>query len=58
MKSRAANIFLTIFYFVVLLPFGVAMRLFTDCLRIKKRPGTWLDHPPLSGQVNDARGRQ
>ena len=40
-----ARVLLTIFYGVLLLPFGVAARLFSDPLRIKKRPSEWLDHP-------------
>jgi len=27
------------------LPFGLATRLFSDPLRIKTRPTSWLDHP-------------
>jgi len=30
---------------VLVLPFGLAARLFSDPLRIKKRPTEWLDHP-------------
>lgn len=40
-----ARVLLTIFYAVLILPFGVAARLFTDPLRIKQRPTQWLDHP-------------
>ena len=40
-----ARVLLTIFYAVLVLPFGVAARLFSDPLRIKKRPTEWLDHP-------------
>ena len=32
-------------YAVVLLPFGVMVRLFSDPLGIKKRPTEWLPHP-------------
>jgi len=32
-------------YAILVLPFGLAARLFSDPLRIKKRPETWLDHP-------------
>jgi hypothetical protein len=39
-----ARILLTIFY-VILFPFGMATRLFSDSLRIKQRPTQWLDHP-------------
>lgn len=40
-----SRVLLTIFYFVVVLPFGLATRLFSDPLRIKKCPTVWLDHP-------------
>jgi len=38
-------VFLTIFYTVIVLPFGLATRWFADPLRIKRRPAQWLDHP-------------
>ncbi|HKN17303.1 MAG TPA: hypothetical protein VJX47_10190 [Candidatus Sulfotelmatobacter sp.] len=40
-----ARVLLTVFYAVLVLPFGLAARLFSDPLRIKKRPTEWLDHP-------------
>ena len=40
-----SRVLLTIFYFVVVLPFGLATRLFSDPLRIKQRPTVWLNHP-------------
>jgi hypothetical protein len=40
-----ARVLLTIFYAVLVFPFGVAARLFSDPLRIKNRPTEWLDHP-------------
>lgn len=40
-----ARVLLTIFYGVLVLPFGVAARMFSDALRIKKLPTQWLDHP-------------
>lgn len=40
-----ARVLLTIFYAVLVLPFGIASRLFSDPLRIKRRPTRWLDHP-------------
>jgi hypothetical protein len=40
-----ARVLLTVFYAVLLLPFGLAARLFSDPLRIKKRPTGWLNHP-------------
>jgi hypothetical protein len=40
-----ARILLTLFYAVLVFPFGIVVRLFSDPLRIKKRPTSWLDHP-------------
>jgi hypothetical protein len=40
-----ARLLLTIFYAIVVLPFGVAARLFSDPLQIKRRPTQWGDHP-------------
>jgi hypothetical protein len=39
-----ARVLLTIFYAVLVLPFGIAIRLFSDPLRIKHRPTQWLEH--------------
>jgi len=40
-----ARVLLTTFYGVLVLPFGITTRLFSDPLRIKRRPTRWLDHP-------------
>lgn len=40
-----ARVLLTIFYAILVLPFGLAARWFADPLRIKRPPNTWLDHP-------------
>jgi hypothetical protein len=52
-----ARVFLTIFYFTVMAPFGIMMGLVKDPLRIKQRPtGTyWLERKPVSGTLEDAR---
>lgn len=41
-----ARVLLTILYVVLVLPFGVIVRLFADPLRVKKRPAKWLDETP------------
>jgi hypothetical protein len=41
-----ARVLLTILYAVILLPFGVISRLFSDPLQLKHRPTKWMDHPP------------
>jgi len=40
-----ARVLLTIFYALLVLPFGLAARFFADPLRIKRLPTQWLDHP-------------
>lgn len=40
-----ARVLLTIFYAVLVFPFGIVARLFSDPLRIKRRPAKWLEHP-------------
>ena len=40
-----ARVLLTFIYAVLVLPFGLAIRLFTDPLKIKKSPAKWIDHP-------------
>jgi hypothetical protein len=45
-----ARVMLTIFYAVLVLPFGMAVRFLADPLRIKRRPPKWLDHHP---ELND-----
>jgi len=40
-----SRVLLTVLYFVLVLPFGLAVRFFSDPLRIKKLPTQWLDHP-------------
>ncbi len=40
-----ARVLLTILYAIVVLPFGLAARLFSDSLKIKHRPTKWTDHP-------------
>jgi hypothetical protein len=40
-----ARVLLTLFYAVLVFPFGVFARLFSDPLRVKCRPNQWLEHP-------------
>lgn len=49
------RLLLAVFYFVVMLPFGLAMRFLSDPLKIKKRPAAWLDSPPLPHHLEDGR---
>jgi len=38
-----ARVLLTVLYAVLVLPFGLVVRLFSDPLRIRRRPAEWLD---------------
>lgn len=51
-----ARILLTVFYFTLMLPFGVVFGLLKDPLRIKQRPsGTyWMERKPSSESLADA----
>lgn len=50
-----ARVLLTLLYVVVFFPFGMAVRLFADPLRIKKRPQRWLDRPEQANDLEWAR---
>jgi hypothetical protein len=39
-----ARVLLTLFYGVIVFPFGIMARLFSDPLRIKHPPAQWLEH--------------
>jgi hypothetical protein len=50
-----ARVLLTVFYGVLVFPFGMAVRLFSDPLRIKQLPTQWLDHPDEACDMQWAR---
>jgi hypothetical protein len=50
-----ARVVLSIFYAILVLPFGLAARWFSDPLRIKKKPEQWLDHPDEAYDLEWAR---
>jgi hypothetical protein len=50
-----ARVILTIFYGVLLMPFGLAARFFSDPLRIKRPLQQWLDHPNEAHDLQWAR---
>lgn len=50
-----ARVILTIFYAVLMFPFGMAARLFSDPLRIKRRSPQWLDCPDEACDMQWAR---
>lgn len=50
------RLILTLFYFTLVLPFGVVMRLFRDPLRLRPpSPPTWLDRQPDENSLDAAR---
>jgi hypothetical protein len=38
-----ARILLTVFYAIIVFPFGMVARVFSDPLRIRRRPTQWLE---------------
>ena len=50
-----ARVLLTALYAVVILPFGLAVRFFSDSFHTKKRPEAWFDHPPIANTLDEAR---
>ena len=51
-----ARVLLTVFYFTLMLPFGVVFGLLKDPLRIKSRPSGsyWVERKPVSETLADA----
>ena len=51
-----ARVLLTVFYFTMMLPFGIVFGLFKDPLRIKQRPtgSYWIERKPTSETLADA----
>ena len=50
-----ARILLTIIYAVLILPFGLAVRFFSDSLSTKNRPVKWMDYPGVASNLEQAR---
>jgi len=50
-----ARVLLTVIYAILIAPFGLLVRVFSDSLHMKKRPEKWFDHPPMPNDVNEAR---
>lgn len=49
-----ARVVLTIFYFTILVPFGLGVRLFSDPLAIKQRQSVWVDRLTKERTLQDA----
>lgn len=50
-----ARVLLTLIYYVLVLPFGLAVRLFSDSMYMKRRPEKWFDHPSSPNTLEEAR---
>jgi hypothetical protein len=50
-----ARVLLTVIYGVLVLPFGLLVRLFADPLQTKHRPTAWSEHVPGPNDVTWAR---
>ena len=48
------RIIVTLFYFTILVPFGIGSRLFSDPLHLKSGPH-WLDRHPVENGLTEAR---
>lgn len=56
MGNFVARIVLSVFYFTLLAPFGIGMRLFGDALAIKNPPESgWQERRPDDGAIDQAR---
>ena len=50
-----ARVLLTLIYYVLVLPFGMMVRVFSDSMHTKKRPDKWFDHPSMPNTLEEAR---
>lgn len=58
MGNIVARVVLSLFYFTVFVPFGLAVRLLSDPLQIKTRPSTLWRSRSTADQTLDEVGRQ
>jgi hypothetical protein len=49
------RLFTVIFYFTIMVPFGIGMRLLGDPLRMKDRKPVWLEREPVGTSLEEAR---
>ena len=50
------RVIVTLFYFTILVPFGLGARLFGDALRIRSNnTPQWLERPPVQNGLEEAR---
>jgi len=50
------RVIVTLFYFTILVPFGIGSRLFSDALRVRSsNTPQWLERPPVQNGLEEAR---
>ncbi len=49
------RVIVTLFYFTILVPFGIGARLFGDALHLRPAPPQWLERAPVQTQLEEAR---
>jgi len=54
LTNKLARVILVIFYFIIVLPFGIGVRLFSDFLDLKSTP-KWLPKTGQKNSLDDAR---
>lgn len=47
----------TVFYYTILVPFGLAARFMSDPLRMKEPESGWLEREPVPQDIDSARGQ-
>lgn len=50
-----ARVLLSLMYAIVVMPFGLAIRLFSDPLHLKHRPSQWLENPEEASSLEWAK---
>jgi hypothetical protein len=49
------RVIVTLFYFTILVPFGLGARLLGDALHLRPRAPHWLERPSVSSALEEAR---
>jgi hypothetical protein len=54
-SDRQARAVATLFYFTILVPFGLVSRFLTDPLQQKTKSDHWLERPPVPTELESAK---
>lgn len=49
------RVIVTLFYFTILVPFGIGARLFSDPLRLRSSAPAWQVREPVASEIDHAR---